>query len=238
MAPAVVADGFDPAADGVDRLGASPDFFPECRNSWVLIRESACPAGGDWTSLRFNSPTGRRTRFDQHRPAHRGGRHHPPQPRHHRNRVRRPGRRTAGPRALRAFRGQFRLDPVRGDRPQPAARRAGVLAGGPHAVVRGATLRRKIVNIPARTVTLRANPSCICPHTGAGQNPGLHCGATQLDSDRQQRLPPDQLPRRPDQGITGKAGQTSSYPLRTAKTDHPNTRYVNQAQPISGSRLR
>jgi hypothetical protein len=117
-------------------------------------------------------------------------------------------------------------------------RAAGVLAGGPHAVVRGATLRRKIVNIPARTVTLRANPSCICPHTGAGQNPGLHCGATQLDSSRQQRLPPDQLPRRPDQGITGKAGQTSSYPLRTAKTDHPNTRYVSPAQPISGSRLR
>ena len=51
------------------------------------------------------------------------GRHHPPPTRHHRNRVRRSDRRTAGPHPLRPLRRQLRLDPVRGDRPQPAARR-------------------------------------------------------------------------------------------------------------------
>ena len=53
----------------------------------------------------------------------RAGRHHPPPPRHHRNRVRRSDRRTAGTPALGSLRRQLRLDPVRGDRPQPAARR-------------------------------------------------------------------------------------------------------------------
>ena len=53
----------------------------------------------------------------------RRGRHHPPPPRHHRNRVRRPDRRTAGAHALGTLRRELRLDPVRGDRPQPAARR-------------------------------------------------------------------------------------------------------------------
>ena len=53
----------------------------------------------------------------------RRGRHHPPPPRDHRNRVRRPDRRPAGAHALGAFRRQLRLGAVRGDRPQPAARR-------------------------------------------------------------------------------------------------------------------
>ena len=51
------------------------------------------------------------------------GRHHPPPPRDHRNRVRRPDRRTAGPPAVGTLRRQLRLGAVRGDRPQPAARR-------------------------------------------------------------------------------------------------------------------
>ena len=53
------------------------------------------------------------------------GRHHPPPARDHRNRVRRSDRRTAGPHPVGPFRRQLRLDPVRGDRPQPAARRRG-----------------------------------------------------------------------------------------------------------------
>ena len=50
-------------------------------------------------------------------------RYHPPPPRHHRNRVRRPHRRTPGAHALGTLRRQLGLDPVRRDRPQPAARR-------------------------------------------------------------------------------------------------------------------
>jgi hypothetical protein len=37
-------------------------------------------------------------------------------------------------------------------------RAAGVLAGGPHASARGATLRRKIVNIPARLARPQRKP--------------------------------------------------------------------------------
>ena len=55
-------------------------------------------------------------------PAHRAGRHRPPPPRDHRNRVRRPDRRTPGPPALRALWRQFRLGAVRRDRAQPAPR--------------------------------------------------------------------------------------------------------------------
>src|SRR3954468_22324776 len=56
-------------------------------------------------------------------PAHRAGRHRPPPPRDHRNRVRRPDRRTPGPPALGALRRQLGLGPVRRDRAQPAPHR-------------------------------------------------------------------------------------------------------------------
>src|SRR4029079_999042 len=58
----------------------------------------------------------------QHRAARRAGRHHPPPARHHRDRVRRSDRRTAGTPALGSLRRQCRLDPVRDDHPQPTAR--------------------------------------------------------------------------------------------------------------------
>ena len=47
----------------------------------------------------------------------------PPPTRDHRNRLRRPDRRTAGPHALRKVRGELGLGVVHGHRPQPAARR-------------------------------------------------------------------------------------------------------------------
>ena len=50
------------------------------------------------------------------------GRPRPPPPRDHRNRVRRPDRRTAGASAVGTLRRQLRLDLVRRDRPQPTAR--------------------------------------------------------------------------------------------------------------------
>src|SRR4051794_40123873 len=65
-------------------------------------------------------------------PAHRAGRHRPPPPRDHRNRVRRPDRRTPGPPALRALRRQLRLGPVRRDRAQPAPHRRHPRRPTPH----------------------------------------------------------------------------------------------------------
>jgi hypothetical protein len=61
--------------------------------------------------------------FDQLRAAHRRGRYRPPPPRGHRNRVRRPDRRTPAPHALRTLRRQLRVGAVRRDCAQPAARR-------------------------------------------------------------------------------------------------------------------
>lgn len=49
-------------------------------------------------------------------------RYHPPPPRDHRNRIRRPHRRTPGTPAFRPVRRELGLDPVRRDLPQPAAR--------------------------------------------------------------------------------------------------------------------
>jgi hypothetical protein len=68
-------------------------------------------------------------------------------------------------------------------------RAAGVLAGGAHAVARGATLRRKLVTVPARLAGHNADRSCIYPHIGPGSINGSRCGATPSDTARhQQRL--------------------------------------------------
>ena len=52
---------------------------------------------------------------------------------------------------------QLRLGAVRSDR-HNLLRAAGVLAGGAYAVARGATLRRKIVTIPARLARPQRRP--------------------------------------------------------------------------------
>jgi hypothetical protein len=58
-------------------------------------------------------------------------------------------------------------------------RAVGVLASGAYAVARGATLRRKIVTIPARLARPQRRPvSCACPVTGPVLSTGLNCGAT------------------------------------------------------------
>ena len=93
----------------------------------------------------------------RHRRAGRCRRYHPPPPRHHRNRVRRPHRRTAGAYALGTLRRELGLDPVRGDRAQPAARHRRARRRA-HTAARGATLRRRIVNIPARLARPQRRP--------------------------------------------------------------------------------
>ncbi len=87
------------------------------------------------------------------------GRHHPPRARHHRNRLVRPDRRTLGPPALRA-----RSPPTPPGRMLAAIthnllRAAGTLTGSrPHAVARGATLRRHLINVPARLARPQRRP--------------------------------------------------------------------------------
>ena len=53
-------------------------------------------------------------------------------------------------------------------------RAAGTLAGGPHAVARGATLRRKIVNIPARLARPQRRPVLHLPSHWPWANAWLH----------------------------------------------------------------
>ncbi|SUA48680.1 Uncharacterised protein [Nocardia africana] len=57
-------------------------------------------------------------------------------------------------------------------------RAAGTLAGGRLGRARGSTLRRKLVNIPARLARPNDDRSCTCHATGPGPTPGLCCGTT------------------------------------------------------------
>jgi hypothetical protein len=58
-------------------------------------------------------------------------------------------------------------------------RAAGTLAGGAHAVARGATLRRTIIAIPHGWPARNDDPSCIYPATGHGHRHGFVSGAAQ-----------------------------------------------------------
>lgn len=66
-------------------------------------------------------------------------------------------------------------------------RATGILAGGSHARARAATLRRKIVNIPARN----ADRSCTYPATGPGPTHGSCCGTTLSATHHHNPSPPD-----------------------------------------------
>ena len=57
-------------------------------------------------------------------------------------------------------------------------RAAGTLAGRPHTRARGATLRRRIIAVPARLARPARQPSCTYPATGPGRRPGYSCGTT------------------------------------------------------------
>ena len=85
-----------------------------------------------------------------------------PPPRHHRDHLRRPHRRPARTHPVPAVRRQLRLAGLRGDRAQPA-RAAGTIAGGHHAVARGATLRRDLVDVPARFAAPARRPMLHLP---------------------------------------------------------------------------
>ncbi len=125
-------------------------------------------------------------------------------------------------------------------------RAAGTLAGGDAAVARGATLRRDLVNVPAR-FTARHRPAgrcCTCPPIGHDKLNGKPCGTTLSATRPRNRGPPDPTgfscpparpgPRNPQQGKAGTGQQITHAPgpfhLRlpltnpaTTAPNHPST---------------
>ena len=93
----------------------------------------------------------------QHRPARRRGRHHPPPARDHRNRVRRPDRRTAGAHPLRALRRQLAPGCCAPRSPTTCCAPAGALAGRPALPeARGIDAAATIIKVPARLTCTRS----------------------------------------------------------------------------------
>jgi hypothetical protein len=95
-------------------------------------------------------------------------------------------------------------------------RAAATLAGPRHAAARGATLRRKIVNIPARLARHNAGPSYTYPPTGPGQTRGFNCGAIPSDTPHHAPRHPDHPAERPNPIRQERLG-------RPAETSRPQT---------------
>ena len=99
-------------------------------------------------------------------------------------------------------------------------RAASTLAGGDHTVARGATLRRDLVNVPARFAAPARKPVCTCPPTGPDRPHGRPCGTTLSATQPHNRVPPDP----PDQSL--------STPPPQARPEEPATRKSWCSQPI------
>ena len=95
-------------------------------------------------------------------------RHHPPPARDHRNRLRRSDQRTPSPHALGTLRRQLGVGSVCRRSPTTCCAPPASWPEAAHAVARGATLRRKIVNIPARLARPQRRPILHLPRTGPG----------------------------------------------------------------------
>src|SRR6185312_8714195 len=156
--------------------------------------------------------------LDQHRPAGRAGRHHPPPARHHRNRVRRFDRWAAGAPTLGSLRRQCRLDPVRGDRPQPAARcrRPGRRPAHPRTRI-DATPQDCHRPGPAGPPATPTNPALTHP-LALVQTLAYVVAQHDRIQPATIRASLIHLPKGPTETPTGKAGQTSSYSIPTAPT--------------------
>ena len=74
-------------------------------------------------------------------------------------------------------------------------RAAGTLAGGDHTVARGATLRRDLVNVPARFAAPARKPVLHLPAHWPGNFSGRPCGTTSSATQPHNPAPPD--PTRP-----------------------------------------
>ena len=184
---------------------------------------------------------------DQLRPAHRRGRHHPPPPRHHRDHLRRPDRRAAGAYPVGAVRRQLRLAGLRGDRPQPVARRRrpspAAITPSPAAPPCAATWSTCRPASPPRP----ANPCCTCPPTGPGKSNGRPCGTTSSatrphnpappdPTDQSLSTPPSQARPEEPQGKAGTGQQITHAPPRPRPaTPHRNPPTTTRNHPSTDS---
>jgi hypothetical protein len=98
-------------------------------------------------------------------------------------------------------------------------RAAGTLAGGPHAKARGMTLRRKIVNIPARFVRPQRAPTLHLPRTCPWPGHGFNYGATSLGSVHLWLPDPD---RYTDSARTTTIVETLGRPADDARPEDPD----------------
>ena len=119
-------------------------------------------------------------------------------------------------------------------------RAAATLAGAQHAVARGATLRRKIVNIPARLARPQREPVLHLPSHWPWADAWLALWRNTIGHLHPQRTDLTTRRTRPDQEPTGKAGQTSRPATPTSETA-TNDR-IKRSSPyttslIGGSRL-
>ena len=123
--------------------------------------------------------------------AHRRGRHHPPPPRHRRDHLRRPDRRAAGAYPVGAVRRQLRLAGLRGDHPQPAARRRNPRRRRSRRGPRRHPAPRPGQRARPASPPRPANPPCTCPPTGPGKSSGKPCGTTSSATRPRNPAPPD-----------------------------------------------
>ncbi len=125
--------------------------------------------------------------------AGRGSRHHPPPARDHRDRVRRPDRRTAGPPAVGPVRREQRLGDLRGDHPQPAPRRRHPGRPQPMRWPAARPCAASSSPSPPGSPDRNAARCCTYPRTGPGPIPGRPCGtassATARATDHRLTLP-------------------------------------------------
>ena len=146
----------------------------------------------------------------QHRPARRAGRHHPPPTRDHRNRVRRPDRRTAGPHARRAASAPTR--------PGSCARRSPTTCCAPPGSRRRPTHPRPRIDAAAqdhqrpRPTGPPATPTHPAPAHPLALVQGLACAVAQhhrIQPTTARNSLTTRRKARPEH--TGKAGKTSRY---------------------------
>jgi hypothetical protein len=111
-------------------------------------------------------------------------------------------------------------------------RAAGVLAGGAHAVARGATLRRKMVNIPARLARPQRRPVLHLPAHWPWSHHWLSLWRNTIGYSPQK--PP--LPDHPPKGPTGahkdkldRPADTPCAPPESVTNNHPGRRYPNSS---------
>ena len=100
---------------------------------------------------------------------------------------------------------------------------AGTLAGGHHAA-RGATLRRKIVNISAAWPAHNDDPSCTYPATGPGRNHGFGCGATSSAATHHRK------PHQPDHRRTARPEHKESWADQQERHAHTPTAKITNNQ--------